>query len=265
MEGSEQPADLLALAIDVACLCPNTLQPSGMAVLNSSPLAGRRVVILGGSGAMGLAAATELEVLGAELVVVGRDASRLRQAAATLSSSHDTVATDASDPASLTDILESHAPVSDIVVAISNSGGGSGTADTGPDQAQRAFTRLWTGYTALHLAPRFLPDFGSVTLISGSSARTPLRGYGLWTTLHGSIEALSLAASIDIAPIRVNTISPGGIGMEPDRQLVERRGEASDIGMAVAMVIANPAMTGAVIDVDSGERKGSWPSETAVR
>ncbi len=48
--------------------------------------------------------------------------------------------------------------------------------------------------------------------------------------------------------------------MQPDRQLVERNGTADDIGLAVTSLIANPAITGAVLDVDSGERLGTWPT-----
>ena len=103
-----------------------------------------------------------------------------------------------------------------------------------------------------------LAKSGSVVLLSGSSARTPTPGAGVWTTLHGSLEALARAATIDVAPIRVNVVSPGGIGMRADRQLVPRPGEPTDIGMAVASLLANPAITGAVLDVDSGERKGRW-------
>jgi NAD(P)-dependent dehydrogenase (short-subunit alcohol dehydrogenase family) len=64
-----------------------------------------------------------------------------------------------------------------------------------------------------------------------------------------------------LAPIRVNVVSPGGIGIAPDRQLVPRLGQPSDIGVAVAALIASPAVTGAVLDVDSGERKGTWSGD----
>ena len=110
----------------------------------------------------------------------------------------------------------------------------------------------------LHLALEILPPHGSVTLLSGSSARTPAPDAGVWTALHGAIEALARAAAVDLAPIRVNVVSPGGIGMAPDRQLVPRRGVPSDVGVAVAALIASLAATGAVLDVDSGERRGTW-------
>jgi NAD(P)-dependent dehydrogenase (short-subunit alcohol dehydrogenase family) len=92
----------------------------------------------------------------------------------------------------------------------------------------------------------------------GSSARTPVRGYGVWGTLHGSINALVRQAAIDLAPIRVNAVSPGGIGIRADRQLTEHRGQFEDVANMILAVVANPAVTAAVIDVDGGERLGTW-------
>ncbi len=110
----------------------------------------------------------------------------------------------------------------------------------------------------LHYAPGQVRPSGSITLLSGSSGRRPVAGYGVWGTLHGSIEALAKSATLELAPIRVNVISPGGIKLQPDRQLVHRLGQPEDVAGMVVAVMANPAMTGAVVDVDSGERLGNW-------
>ena len=223
-----------------------------------APLSGRRVAVLGGSGRMGSAIAAETVALGAEVVLLGRDAGRLDTAVADLGPGASAQVVDASDTASLGTALAALAPLDHIVVATSAGASAGGIADTAPDAACAAFGRFWTSYATLHLAPSVLVADGSVVLLSGSSARTPAPGAGVWTTLHGSIEALARAATIDLAPIRVNVVSPGGIGMRPDRQLVPRPGVPTDIAMAVVSLLANPAVTGAVLDVDSGERKGRW-------
>jgi NAD(P)-dependent dehydrogenase (short-subunit alcohol dehydrogenase family) len=106
---------------------------------------------------------------------------------------------------------------------------------------------------------------GSITVISGSSARRPGTGFGVWTALHGAIEALARAAALELAPLRVNVVSPGGIGLHPDRQLTEHRGAPEDIGQAVLALITNPAITNAVLDVDGGERLGVWSGEANAR
>lgn len=100
-----------------------------------------------------------------------------------------------------------------------------------------------------------------MTLISGSSGRKQGAAFGVWTALHGSIEALARAAAIELAPIRVNVVSAGGIGMRPDRQLTEHAGMPVDVAAAVMAVINNPAITGAVLDVDGGGRLGGWSGD----
>ena len=229
-----------------------------MSVLASLPLEGQVVAILGGSGRMGSAAAEEVAGLGADVLLIGRDEAALGRAAAPLGERARTAVADASDEGALAAALRGAGPIDHVVVAVSAGARAGGVADTSPDAARAAFGRLWTSYAVLHLAPEVLPPHGSVTLLSGSSARTPAPGAGVWTALHGAIEALARAAAVDLAPIRVNVVSPGGIGLAPDRQLVPRPGVPSDVGVAVAALIASPAATGAVLDVDSGERRGTW-------
>ena len=226
--------------------------------LSRAPLSGQRVAVLGGSGRMGAAIAAEAIALGAEVVLLGRDAERLGEVAAQLGTGVDFRSVDAADPEALESALAALAPLDHLVVATSAGASAAGIADTAPDAARAAFERFWTSYAVLHLASAVVVEGGSVVLLSGSSARTPAPGAGVWTALHGSIEALARAATIDIAPVRVNVVSPGGIGMAPDRQLLPRPGVPTDIALAVASLLANPAVTGAVLDVDSGERKGRW-------
>lgn len=97
-----------------------------------------------------------------------------------------------------------------------------------------------------------------MTVLSGSSGRRPAAGYGVWSALHSGIEAPAKAAALELAPIRVNILSPGGIGIRPDRNLVHHAGRPDDLASAAVMVMGNPAMTAAIIDVDGGERLGTW-------
>jgi NAD(P)-dependent dehydrogenase (short-subunit alcohol dehydrogenase family) len=57
-----------------------------------------------------------------------------------------------------------------------------------------------------------------------------MAGFGVWGTLHGSLEAPAQSAAVELSPIRVNVVSPGGIGIRTDRQLVPHRGEPDDGG-----------------------------------
>jgi NAD(P)-dependent dehydrogenase (short-subunit alcohol dehydrogenase family) len=102
-----------------------------------------------------------------------------------------------------------------------------------------------------------MSERGSITLTSGSSARRPQAGLGLYGTMHAALNGLALAAAIELAPLRVNAISPGGIGIGRTRQLIPHTGEARDFGAAAVAVMINPAITGVVVDVDGGEFLGN--------
>jgi len=88
----------------------------------------------------------------------------------------------------------------------------------------------------------------------------PLGAFGVWGALHGSIESLARSAAVELAPVRVNVVSPGGIGIRMDRQLIPHAGVAEDVANMVCSLMANPAVTNAVVDVDGGERLGSYPT-----
>ncbi|WP_376093771.1 SDR family oxidoreductase [Roseomonas sp. CCTCC AB2023176] len=154
--------------------------------------------------------------------------------------------------------LAAAGPFDHLVIATSAGGRASSIPGTAPAEARAAFGRFWTAYDLLHAAGDLVRRGGSVTLISGSSGRRPGAGFGFWSTLHGSIEALARAATLELAPTRINVVSPGGIGLRPDRQLAEHAGSPDDIGAAALALIANPAITNAVLDVDGGERLGRW-------
>ena len=247
---------------------PDASGPTPATRLAGRSLTGERAAVLGGAGAMGLAAAHELAGLGAEVVLLGRTSDSLAAAVAGIESvvpeaSASARVVDADDDGALRGALLALAPLHHVVVATSAGVRAGDIAGTPPEAARGAFGRLWTSYAVLHAAPEALERGGSITLLSGSSARVPVAGAGVWTALHGAIEALARGAAVDLTPIRVNVVSPGGIGMAPDRQLVERRGEPGDIGMAVAALVANPAITGVTLDVDSGERRGTWSGDAS--
>lgn len=232
----------------------------------NAELTGTSTLIAGGSGAMGAALARRIVDAGGEVVLTGRDMGTLGRTAAPFGAAARVVAADLTDVSDAERVAAFGGQV-DHAVIVTSSGGSSATSipKTNLDGFKGAFGRLWVSYNLLHLAPKFVAPTGSITLLSGSSGRRPGAGFGVWTALHGSIEALARAATIELAPMRVNVVSPGGIGLDPDRQLIEHAGGPDDIARAIYALITNPAITGAVLDVDGGERLGAWSAEQGER
>ncbi|MFF5051685.1 SDR family oxidoreductase [Micromonospora sp. NPDC000663] len=225
----------------------------------SSPLAGKRVLVVG-TGKMGVAAAAHARAHGAEVTLSSRSEQRLAEVGPALPGVM-LVAADPEDAEQAVDLLERLQPLDHVAVL---AGGASvsrayGIANTPAGEAQRSFARFWLSYHLLQAAGGRIRPGGSVTLLSGSSSRRPSDGRGFWGTLHGAIEALGRNAAFELAPVRVNTVSPGGIGVTPmNRQLVPHRGQPDDVAAMVVSLMGNPAVTGTVVDVDGGEFLGTF-------
>jgi NAD(P)-dependent dehydrogenase (short-subunit alcohol dehydrogenase family) len=230
-----------------------------MANHHNGALSNTKVLIVG-AGAMGVATTRQALDAGAQVTLAGRAADRLTRIAA-ISDRLRTAVADTSDPDQTDELMGSGAPWDHVAVL---TGGVATTAssiiDTPLPNAQLAFARLWMTYNVLRLAPETVKPGGSVEVLSGSSGRRPLAGFGVWGSLHGSIEALARSAAVELSPIRVNVVSPGGIGIRMDRQLVPHRGVPDDVASMVVALMTNPAATSTFVDIDGGERLGTYPS-----
>jgi NAD(P)-dependent dehydrogenase (short-subunit alcohol dehydrogenase family) len=224
-------------------------------------LQGRTVVVAGGGRHMGLAVARTAAAWGARVVIVGRDRERTESAAelARADGGGEVIAevADASDERAIDAVLHRHAGFDHLAITISTGASVSSIGATPVVAARAPFdNRFWPTYHLLHAAPRFMAGEGSITLTSGSSGRRPQVGFGVYGTLHAALNGLALAAAIELAPLRVNAISPGGLGIGRTRQLIPHPGEARDFGAIAAALMANPAITGTIVDVDGGEFLG---------
>jgi NAD(P)-dependent dehydrogenase (short-subunit alcohol dehydrogenase family) len=122
---------------------------------------------------------------------------------------------------------------------------------------------------AKHAAPR-LPDHGSLTFFSGFVAWRPRSGQAVMAMTNGGLAHLAPALAVELAPRRVNVISPGVVdtglwdGLGPDREAffertaettpARRVGRPRDVARAVLLAMTNTFITGSVLHVDGGAR-----------
>jgi NAD(P)-dependent dehydrogenase (short-subunit alcohol dehydrogenase family) len=111
----------------------------------------------------------------------------------------------------------------------------------------------------------------SIVLTSGVAASTPARGAAVTAGVNSAVEALVRTLAVELAPVRVNAVSPGIVdtptwsGMDDDarRSMFERLsgnlpvgriGRAEDIAAAIVWLLESEFATGEVLHVDGGHR-----------
>ncbi|WP_434657576.1 SDR family oxidoreductase [Pseudomonas sp. R3-56] len=234
-------------------------------------LRNRTVVIVGGTSGIGLSTAIQAKAAGAKVFVIGSNPERARQAAHT----HELDgwrAADVTQPehiqAALADI-----PKVDHLVLLAGTFVAGKILEADVAYLHRAFDeRIWASVHALRALGDRLSKDGSVTFISGSLADRPnAYGTAVLAAASAAMEAFARGLALELAPVRVNTLSPGPIdtpilakamgeardgfvaALEQTLPL-HRLGTADEAAAAVLFLMTNGFMNGATINVDGGAR-----------
>lgn len=158
-------------------------------------VAGKRVVVTGGSKGIGLAIAEAFLNEGASVTLVSRDAGRLSEAAKGLPGHVDTVAADLSLPADREKVAASHG---DADVLVNNAGAipGGGLFDIDMARWEQAWALKVMGY--IHMTQLFLARMkergdGTIVNIIGMAGRQPRWDYICGGTGNAALGAFTSA------------------------------------------------------------------------
>lgn len=181
---------------------------------------------------------------------------------------------DISDEQSVYHYFETIGAFDHLIVTAGSYAPAGKVVDVDISQAKYAFdTKFWGAISAAKHGARYIKKGGSITLTSGMLSRKVVANTYVKAAINAAIEATTKVLAKELAPIRVNAISPGLTkteayqGMnEVDRNAMYQRtqsslpvgkvGEASDVAQAYRFVINNTYITGSVIDVDGGALLG---------
>jgi NAD(P)-dependent dehydrogenase (short-subunit alcohol dehydrogenase family) len=236
--------------------------------MNAS-LKGRTVLVIGRAGGIARAVALAVRAAGGTVVVAGRDKDALAAA-------YDDDAGIRAEKVDLTDetgiaALAERLGRVDHVVSTASARARGQVGDLAPETVALSFTVKVLGpiLLAKHFAPR-MPADGSFVLFSGSSARKPAIGMLAVGATNGAVDAVTRGLAVELAPIRVNAVSPGtvdtgaydGLGERKKAELFATRvatsparriGTVEDIADAVVFALTNTYLTGVSLGIDGGE------------
>jgi NAD(P)-dependent dehydrogenase (short-subunit alcohol dehydrogenase family) len=232
---------------------------------------GQRVVIIGASAGIGEAAARAFAERGAAVTITGRSKERLDQAAQRIGHPVLVAEVDATSRGALDAFFATTGPVDHLVLSASPGAVGVGPFAT-LDEAdlRQAFDgKFFAHVKAIQAAlPRLRPD-GSVTLVTAASARAAFAGTAALAAANGALESMVAPLAVELAPLRVNAVSPGIIdthwwgGLPEDQRRayfesaaaatpVRRVGQPEDVADAIVYLAGAGFVTGTVLECTGG-------------
>ena len=234
----------------------------------SSALKNKTVVVIGGSSGMGLAVAEKSARSAARVVIASRSQEKLKAAAAQIGGDVHWQVVDTTDEVSVSDLFERLGTVDHLVIPGSSVKTGALRELPLADGLFTMQSKFWGPYLCAKHA--CINPNGSITLFSGILSRRPGLNDAVLASVNAAVEAMGRALAKDLAPVRVNVISPGmtaGTGAYlkmpeatregmfesiAQRLPVGRVGRPEDIADVALMLMVNGFITGIVIDVDGG-------------
>lgn len=179
-------------------------------------LSGKKVVVIGGSSGIGLGVGAAVLQNGAELVIVGRSPEKLKAATRMLSEVSDPVTSLAADMTQESDVMRVFEAVGAFDHLVSTAGPpppGDPIDRTDLEVVRRFVDDKLLG--AIRVAKHAVPVLrlgGSMTFTSGiNKDRPPVPGGSVVSAIAGSFSYFARALSLELAPTRVNVVSPGWV------------------------------------------------------
>jgi NAD(P)-dependent dehydrogenase (short-subunit alcohol dehydrogenase family) len=233
-------------------------------------LQGARILVVGGGSGIGFAVAQAAKAEGAALTIASTNPEKLKTAAERLGGAQVAVL-DVTDERAVAKYFAGSGNFDHIVTTA----GDWGKARRGPfvdmelGDAEALFrVRFWGAAILAKHGAGNVPAGGSITLTSGMSAFRPQKGSVMATAMAGSVAHLTYGLAVELAPVRVNAVLPGGVATEiflglPDalrkteearfaRQPLPRIAQPDEVAEAYLYLMKCGYTTGQILQVDGG-------------
>ncbi|MBK4735377.1 SDR family oxidoreductase [Noviherbaspirillum pedocola] len=227
-----------------------------------------RVLVIGGSSGIGLATARAAADAGACVTVAARSPDKLDAAVRALGPRALGARLDITDVHAVQDYFRACGAWDHVVVTAAATKSGTIRELDIEDAYAAMDSKFWGAYHVARACS--IGPGGSLTLVSGVFSRRPSRNAVLQGAINAALEGLARGLALELAPVRVNVVSPSVTDTPLWNKLDEaaraakyadaaarfpagRIGQPEDIAAAILYAAANPYSTGATICVDGGD------------
>lgn len=232
-------------------------------------LSGKRVVVVGGTSGIGLSTAKAFLDESAQVIIASRSASKLSHAKSTLGGNVEAYEIDFRSEEKVAKFFNKVGKLDHLVITAGEGAMGHFN-DLPVSDVKAAFdSKFWGQYITVHAAIPFLNAGGSITLTSGVYGKRPVVGASTLAAINSGLEGLVRGLAVDLAPTRINVVSPGIVdtpvyaGMPAEQreamftgianQLpVGRIATSEDIAESYVYLAKNGFTTGSVVLIDGG-------------
>jgi len=228
-------------------------------------LAGKKVVVVGGSSGIGLATAERAKKEGADVVIASRNAEKLKAAAGKIGVT--AIAADVTSDESVANLFRQCGPVDHVAVTAAQLKTGPFKTVSMDDVRATMESKFWGAWRVARAAE--IRAGGSLTLVTGYLSLRPRPGAAIVGAVNGALESLTRGLALELAPIRVNAVSPGTIDTPirasmPEaarRDMLEtaaaalpvrRVGVGDDIAQQILTFMTVGFATGSIVYIDGG-------------
>ena len=218
---------------------------------------------MGGSSGIGLAVANLACENGAQVVIASRNAQeQLDMLESALGRGIEAYSFDITSGDDVDGLFETTGLFDHLVITVRPPIKSAPFPEMDLAEAKQAFeSKLWGPCRLIQVAQRYLRQHGSIILTSGIAGEKIYKGASTMATLNSAIETLGRALAVELAPLRVNVVSPGFVAPKAEevrenarRFPVKRLAFADEVAMAYLHLMVNPYITGTITVVDGGAR-----------
>ena len=225
----------------------------------------KKIIVVGGSSGIGYATAAMAKAQGGDVAIASRPGQRLENAAKSLGVK--AIAADVTSDEAVENLFRQCGAVDHVVMTAAQLR--TGPIKTLPIADARATMegKFWGAWRVARSAE--IKPGGSLTVVSGFLSIRPRVGSAIVGAANGALESLVRCLALELAPVRVNAVSPGFIdtpiraAMPEEARIamlekiaaalpVKRIGLAEDIAQQVLSLMANTFATGSVVFLDGG-------------
>jgi NAD(P)-dependent dehydrogenase (short-subunit alcohol dehydrogenase family) len=223
----------------------------------------KKILVVGGSSGIGLAVAKFVYKLGARVVIASRSAAAKHDSlTGEIGEDIETISFDITSADKIEAMAKAAGRVDHFVIAVRPDIKPALFQETSLENAREAFdNKFWGTYQLIRKTWNHIGPGGSIIMTTGIAGEKVFKGSSTMGFINGALEALCRSLAVELAPIRVNAVSPGFV--EPksreaqERALqfpVPRLATQEEIAQAYVYLMMNDYVTGTTMVVDAGAR-----------